>query len=164
MRYFLDLEFHEQGPNHPIVPISLGLVSEDGHQFYGVNTDYDWNHSTPWLVHNVKPTLSLIAEHTVHCPARDHMAPQILHFLDLTSDGNDPEFWGYYADYDWVVFCQIFGDMSDLPGNFPYYCHDLRQWLDEHGYEDVFQADSGHNALQDAEWARDTYLQLVKED
>ena len=41
-----------------------------------------------------------------------------------------PEFYGYYADYDWVAFCWLFGKMIDLPKWFPYYCIDLKQTLD----------------------------------
>lgn len=26
---------------------------------------------------------------------------------------------GYYADYDWVAFCQLFDRMIDLPKDFP---------------------------------------------
>ena len=37
------------------------------------------------------------------------------------------EFYGYYADYDWVVFCWLFGLMIDLPKGFPWYCNDLWQ-------------------------------------
>lgn len=44
---------------------------------------------------------------------------------------NKPEFYAYFADYDWVVFCWLFGRMLDLPKNFPYYCRDLKQMLDE---------------------------------
>jgi hypothetical protein len=43
-----------------------------------------------------------------------------------------PEFYAYYADYDWVVFCWLFGKMIDLPKGFPMYCRDLKQMLDEH--------------------------------
>ena len=43
----------------------------------------------------------------------------------------DPIFYAYYADYDWVVFCQLFGTMMDLPKGFPMYCQDLKQILDE---------------------------------
>lgn len=42
-----------------------------------------------------------------------------------------PKFYGYYADYDWVVFCWCFGDMMSLPNDFPKYCNDLKQTLDE---------------------------------
>jgi hypothetical protein len=43
----------------------------------------------------------------------------------------NPEFYAYYADYDWVVFCWLFGEMMDLPKGFPMYCKDLKQILDE---------------------------------
>lgn len=42
-----------------------------------------------------------------------------------------PEFYAYFADYDWVVFCSLFGRMVDLPNGFPMYCKDLKQMLDE---------------------------------
>ncbi len=41
-----------------------------------------------------------------------------------------PEFYAYYADYDWVVFCWLFGKMIALPKGFPKYCNDLKQELD----------------------------------
>ena len=43
----------------------------------------------------------------------------------------DVQFYGYFADYDWVVFCWLFGKMIDLPKGFPMYCIDLKQTLDE---------------------------------
>ncbi len=51
-----------------------------------------------------------------------------LHFVVHTPQ---PEFYGYYADYDWVIFCWIFGKMIDLPNGFPMYCRDLKQMLDD---------------------------------
>jgi len=50
--------------------------------------------------------------------------------LDLKRGYTTPEFYGYYADYDWVVFCWLFGKMMDLPKGFPMYCRDLKQMLD----------------------------------
>lgn len=44
---------------------------------------------------------------------------------------NFPEFYAYYADYDWVVFCWLFGKMTNLPKGFPRYCIDLKQMIDE---------------------------------
>lgn len=44
---------------------------------------------------------------------------------------NQPKFYGYYSDYDWVLFCSLFGKMMDLPKGFPMYCLDLKQSLDE---------------------------------
>lgn len=42
-----------------------------------------------------------------------------------------PEFYGYFCDYDWVLFCSLFGTMMDLPPGFPMYMRDLKQTLDE---------------------------------
>lgn len=39
-------------------------------------------------------------------------------------------FKAYFADYDWVLFCTIFGTMMDLPNGFPMYCTDLKQLFD----------------------------------
>lgn len=41
------------------------------------------------------------------------------------------KFYAYYADYDWVAFCWLFGKMIDLPNGFPMYCRDLKQIMDE---------------------------------
>jgi hypothetical protein len=41
-----------------------------------------------------------------------------------------PTFYAYYADYDWVAFCWLFGKMMDLPNGFPMYCNDLKQMID----------------------------------
>jgi hypothetical protein len=46
-------------------------------------------------------------------------------------NGCYPVFYGYYADYDWVVFCWLFGTMMQLPNGFPMFCKDLKQMLDD---------------------------------
>lgn len=86
-----------------------------------------------------------------------------------------PEFYAYFADYDWVVFCWIFGKMMDLPKGFPMYCRDLKQILDEkaNSYDDRFmngnenfetklsfiknkdnypKQENEHSAIHDARW------------
>lgn len=79
-----------------------------------------------------------------------------------------PEFYGYYADYDWVVFCQLFGRMIDLPNGFPMYCRDLKQLMDEAGMtsdeKDALCPDpkDAHNALADARWNRDFHATLLE--
>jgi hypothetical protein len=51
------------------------------------------------------------------------------------------------------------GGMSKWPSHWPYYCRDLRQWLDDRGLQHVKQHDNApHDALKDAQWVRDTYL------
>lgn len=43
---------------------------------------------------------------------------------------NPVSFYGYYCDFDWVVFAWLFGKMNELPDGFPFYCNDLKQELD----------------------------------
>ena len=53
------------------------------------------------------------------------------HWTETIGERTAPKFYGYYSDYDWVVFCWLFGKMIDLPKGFPMYCIDLKQTLDE---------------------------------
>lgn len=89
----------------------------------------------------------------------------------LSTFKTDIEFYGYYADYDWVVFCWLFGKMNDLPNGFPMYCRDLKQQLDyilesnTHTLSDKYiyknniefhpnypKQINEHDALSDAKW------------
>lgn len=60
----------------------------------------------------------------------DEKAPNLLWGGGQLITRTSPEFYGYYADYDWVVFCWLFGRMIDLPNGFPMYCVDLKQELE----------------------------------
>ena len=74
----------------------------------------------------------------------------------------DVQFYGYYSDYDWVVFCWLFGKMIDLPKGFPMFAFDIQQQIEEYKIDkeqllkEVPQI-SCHNALQDAIWNKDAY-------
>lgn len=57
------------------------------------------------------------------------IAKEIVDFVGLYDRANT-QFYAYYADYDWVAFCWLFGKMIDLPKGFPMYCIDLKQELD----------------------------------
>lgn len=92
---------------------------------------------------------------------------------------NPPEFYAYYSDYDWVLFCSLFGKMIDLPKGFPMYCIDLKQTMDsmlmkqENKYAGESRIESWlntcknhpsypkqeneHNALSDAKWNYELY-------
>lgn len=71
----------------------------------------------------------------------------------ITFSDSSPEFWAYYADYDWVTLCQLFGTMMDLPEWFPMYCRDIKQECDRLGNPKLPEQGKGeHNALEDARW------------
>lgn len=153
MKYFIDTEFSERGNKYPIELISIGIISEDGREFYAHSAEYDAANCNDWVKENVLKYLQ-------------NKLPMNLYSIKesiKTFIGNDkPEFWGYYSDYDWVVFCQIFGTMIDLPKNFPMYCNDLKQLCKSVGNPQLPKQISGeHNALNDAKWNKKIYKFLI---
>lgn len=71
-------------------------------------------------------------------------------------------FYGYYADYDWVLLCSLFGRMIDLPTGFPMICFDIQQLITDHKIDkdkllkEIPQVNE-HNALSDARWNKKLY-------
>lgn len=146
MKYFLDTEFSERGPLWPIKLLSIGIVAEDGREFYAV-AEHHANECNDWVIANVLPQL-------LGTPQKElgEIGRMVRRFI---ADGaaEKPEFWGYYADYDWVVFCQMFGSMINLPKGWPMYCRDIKQLADSLGNPKLpEQTSKEHNALNDAHW------------
>lgn len=204
MKYFIDCEFIEGvqerpsifkgklgnwliGESKPTIDlISIGIVAEDGREYYAVSKDFNlyeaWNRydlvpqsgdirnifpegrKVYWVRRNVlevifNDMISLEFDRTgityhqftysdfkelleIHGKSNKQIAEEILEFVyNFAVTGypkentdklvpKDIEFYGYYSDYDWVVFCWLFGYMKDLPKGFPMYCIDLKQELD----------------------------------
>lgn len=142
MRYFLDTEFIEYP--HTIDLISVGIAAEDGREFYRESSETDWSKANEWVNANVFPSLNH------HGDTREGIRDAIARFI---GDDAEPEFWGYYADYDWVVFCWLFGSMIDLPKGWPMYCRDIKQLADSLGNPTLpEQTSTEHHALADARW------------
>jgi hypothetical protein len=165
MNFFIDTEFSELGPGYPIELISIGIVSEDGKEYYAESADVDKD--TPvnsWVRENVMPLL------TGPRLPKAQIKNDILKFIyDHSRYPNiiRPQFWGYFSDYDWVVFCQLFGSMVELPWEFPQYCLDLKQWMYHLGVVKTqlpLQSSTEHNALYDARWNLQVfnYLKSIK--
>lgn len=237
MKYFLDFEFLEGDvpvkifglnipkwlvkPNNTIQPISVGIVAEDGREYYAISKEFNlkeaWNRydleinkyfpngpeyiKVYWIRENVLKSiwLDLFKIHKRYPNKTDaeyawekmedkakyiyfklllykygksnkQIAKEIKAFVENykyddaweegdrydssfgnginntyyfvkdetqtsiitgTSESDKPVFYGYYADYDWVVFCWLFGKMIDLPKGFPMYCRDLKQMLED---------------------------------
>lgn len=171
MRYFFDTEFIEDG--HTIDLISIGIVCEDGREFYGISADADYRKAweNPWVREHVLTQLpkqkaadwndrdlGWSALDWSHPAVNDRkgLRDDILEFVGEMNPQQHfaaPEFWAYYADYDWIVMCQLFGKMIDLPKGWPMYCRDLKQLADMLGNPALpAQAGGEHNALEDARW------------
>lgn len=120
------------------------------------------------------------------CASADDMPPLNPYWFEYVDDNyvpNKAEFYGYYADYDWVLFCSLFGRMEDLPDGFQKYCVDLQQMIVAKALEfktsvdrfksepmsvehilDIFKKfaeyprnNNEHNALHDAKWNKNLY-------
>lgn len=145
MNYYLDTEFIEDGKTIDL--ISIGIVDDYNRTFYVESNEFDYNKANSWVKQNVLPYLK-----------GDKISRKQIHdmLLIFINDPN-PVFWGYYADYDWVVFCQLFGQMIDLPSHFPMYCRDLKQLLDERRLIVPFKPEQEHHALYDAIWNKRVY-------
>lgn len=151
MRYFLDTEFSERGAHQPIDLISIAVVAEDGREFYAISSEFSAADCNPWVVENVIPHLGDSTPVTL-----DNIRYRLERFV-WGAEGK-PEFYGYYADYDWVVLCQIFGAMVNLPKGWPRYCLDLKQWCVQLGNPKLPQQSSTeHNALYDARWNKQAW-------
>jgi hypothetical protein len=53
--------------------------------------------------------------------------------LEFAAPSERPEFWAWFASYDWVALCQLFGPMIDLPKGYPFFVRDLRQLAGMYG-------------------------------
>lgn len=166
--YFIDAEFFES-PG-VLIPISLGIVSaHDGRELHLVCSDNVRNfeelnaeltaagHGNAWIAKNVMPKLPPREEWL----SRAECAEKIEHFIA----GTNPQFWAYYAAYDWVCFCWFCNKrMIDLPPGWPRFCFDLKQIMALR--EEAFHHRSGvyspvpHNALEDARWAAELWRRL----
>jgi hypothetical protein len=236
MKYYLDTEFIE-GPQRrrflgihyantkPTIDlISIGIVAEDGREYYEISKDFNlkeaWNRyqlepdnkvgarigclptqkKVYWIRENVlKPIFEelysrepLYLKEEIVPPfiyfsyknlkkliskygkTNKEIAEEIKDFCKVPNEQKNIQFYAYYADYDWVVFCWIFGKMIDLPTGFPMYCRDLKQNLDElaehlntegsrftpkqwvemvkENHPDYPKQTNEHNALDDAKW------------
>lgn len=149
MKHFFDTEFIENGKT--IELLSIGIVNENDDRLY-LELDVDTSSACDWVKDNVLPSLTETVKYT-----REQARDKVLDFC-----GKDPEFWAYYASYDWVVFCQLFGRMIDLPKGYPMYCNDLKQEIDRKGISNIPINDGNHNALSDALWVKDFYDEIVK--
>lgn len=150
MRFWFDTEFYENG--RTIDLISIGVVAEDGREYYAETGDSPLlARKSEWLEKNVLP----------------HLTGERKALLDIQCElvwfmGEKPEIWAYYADYDWVALCQLYGTMMQLPRSWPMYCRDIKQLCDSLGNPKLPKDPQAvHHALTDARWNKDVWEMLV---
>jgi hypothetical protein len=146
VRYFYDCEFIEDGITIDL--ISIGVVAEDGREYYAVSTEFDERRAGPWVRRHVLPKLP--ARGSGLWRSRERIRDDLLTFL-LPRPSVQPELWAWIAAYDHVALCQLWGSMVDLPTGIPRYTNELRQHWEANGRPPLPPAPAdAHDALADA--------------
>lgn len=171
--YDYDLEFLEDG--RTIELISIGIVADDGREYYAVNRDAPWKRIAKheWLMANVVPSLPrLHGDERLHrwilsrsgrrwnpCMldfAHPHMRGPVTiarEVRDFLLAAGKPVLWANYGAYDHVALCQLWGPMVDLPEGLPMFTSDIQQEAQRLGvgWDELPKQEAGHhNALADA--------------
>lgn len=154
MKYWYDTEFLEDGKTIDL--ISIGIVAEDGREYYAISKNADWSRirQDDWLVSNVMASLPQETDHP-DFKTREQIATEVRDFLLFDKN---PKLWAWYGAYDHVVLCQLWGKMIDLPQGIPMFTHDLRAMMNRgEAMKLPKQPDGLHNALADARHLRVRY-------
>ncbi len=173
MKIFYDWEMVERGPAIPIQPLSIGMVRDDGEEFYGINAEALSNAMKhPWVSTTAVPFLPIrtdgpfISEWDKDHPDYqyvmnlDQLAEEVRRFI--TEVPGSVELWADYGAYDHVCLCQLWGSMADKPAGIPMFTHDIQQLAELNPHVSLPPTpDNNHHALYDARWARDAYNALT---
>lgn len=145
MRYFYDTEFIEDGTTIELV--SIGVIGEDGREFYAVSTEFDPAKAGDWVRSNVLDKLPSPADKAWR--SRRAIRESLFEFLSEPADR--VELWAWVGAYDHVVLCQLWGSMTELPREMPRFTRELRQHWEAAGRPELPPAPANaHDALADA--------------
>lgn len=170
---YYDTEFIDDGVT--IELISIGMVSDLGEEYYGINGELSLTRlgGITWHIENTVPSLPIGTrtdgklEWDISHPdaklikSRNTLRREVSDFI-LTHNifRTDPvELWAWYGAYDHVALAQLFGPMVNLPTHVPMYTNDLKQEMtrkEKLGNPrlrfDMPMMENGnvHNALDDA--------------
>ena len=143
-RFFYDTEFIEDGVTIDLV--SIGVVDEDGREFYAISTEFDPTKAGPWVRANVLAKLPSPASPAYR--SRAAIRESLLQFL--LAPGGEIELWAWYAAYDHVTLAQLWGAMPALPREIPRFTHELAQRWEDAGRPPLPAGTDRHDALADA--------------
>ena len=158
MKVFFDTEFIGDS----LTMLSIGAVREDKKVFYAVVDGADMSQLDDFGKDVVVPRLWGSAGWSAGDGMPKSLSVIANEFREFC--GPSPEFWGYYADYDWFYLCQMYGGMMKIPKDWPWFCMDVVQEMKMRAVETKFPVDPKreHNALYDALWTRNQYLHVMK--
>lgn len=147
MKIFFDTEF--TGLQQDTDLMSIGLVSENGLEFYAELNDYRKDKVNDWIKANVENNFT--GKNVMSMPDLRVALTDWLGMFD------NVEMWSDCLAYDWVLFCEIWFGAFNVPQNIYYIPFDLSTLLKIKGFDpdvnrEEFVGMKGpkHNALHDA--------------
>lgn len=184
MKVYYDTEFLEDGKTIDL--ISIGMVREDGQEYYAVNADMPWNRIQrhEWLSKNVVPHLPTKTytvkpqrkDGSIIIQTLDQQHPDVKHpriirnevedFLADAARKSTLELWSWYSAYDHVALCQLWGPMVAKPFFIPHYSNDIQQEFQRFGNPQHNIVSGNHNALVDAHYhkALHEFIMQIEKD
>lgn len=161
MKIFFDTEF--TGLHKDTNLISIGIVAEDGREFYGELDYYGQDkYIDPWIKENVIKNLD-----GVNVYNKQELKDAIEAFL---SSYSEVEVWSDCLAYDWVLFNDIWGGAFDIPKKIYYIPFDICTLMKIKGVDpdvsrEEFAGVEGkkHNALHDARVIKKCYEKLINQ-
>lgn len=147
-RYFYDCEFIEDGRTIDLV--SIGVVADDGREYYAVSTEFDPNRAGQWVRRHVLDKLPGPADKVWR--SRRRIRDELTEFFAVP--GLPIELWAWYGSYDHVALAQLWGSMPDLPRAVPRLTREIRQHWEAADCPPIPEAGTDrHDALADARLA-----------
>lgn len=173
MKIFFDTEF--TGLHQKTTLISIGMVAENGHEFYAELTDFDLSQVDEWLEKNVIANLVLpeyikSSGGNIALDVRGNTETVGIALIEWLSQFDRVEMWSDCLAYDWVLFCNIFGHAFSIPGNVYYIPFDICTLFKVKGIDpDISREEFAgltesavkHNALWDAKVIKACYERLA---
>lgn len=181
MRVFFDSEFTGLYQNAAL--ISIGLVAENGKEFYAEFDDYDRpgaHKPDQWVEDNVIKKLTIKEDYLFHTLDNSswkvkwntqNIADALSRWFIMLYEesGGALEMWSDCLAYDWVLFCDMFGGAMHIPDCIYYIPMDICTLMKVKGVDpdisrEEFVGMDGdkHNSLHDARVIRFCYNKLVK--
>lgn len=179
MKIFFDTEFTGLHQNTSL--ISIGLIDENGRQFYAEYIDYNKGQVDNWIKENVIDNLVLNkinnnilyfnnTENLTYIKGYSLFIKRALE--EWLNEYDKIEIWSDCLAYDWVLFNNIWGDAFSIPDNIYYIPFDIctlfkiknidpdinrEEFCGLSNHEDKIK----HNALWDAKVIKACYEKLI---
>jgi hypothetical protein len=176
MNIYFDFEF--TGLHKNTTPISIGLITDSGHEFYAEFNDYDKTQCDDWIEKNVISNLlfndklmylEMDADKKIYLIKNDKETISLM-LTNWLNQFKKLEFWGDCVAYDWILFMDLLGmgkPMRKVPKNFTsYQAYDVHTLLKQAGMDSkknrhvllgIEPSLNHHNSLYDAGITKQMY-------